>query len=256
MSKRSVEAIVVMAAGQGKRLRPITDTVPKSMVEVGGRPLLDRHLEVLASFGIPRIVVVVGWKKDSPKKLCAKRKSVKVVENPIFDKSGSGHSLALGLRELASEGVTGDVAFMDADLLYHPDLFEPLLAPPSTENALLVGHGSEDDQEAVKVRGKGGRVVELRKTKGQGGLEFLGESVGIARLTPDGRTTLLGWMAVREREQGPDYEWEHALEALAPQLELRAVKSPRLPWIEIDTADDLKRASKVLEEIQAAGGTR
>jgi len=52
---------MILAAGRGERLRPITDELPKALVEVGGRALIERHLEALASAGIRRVVINLGW---------------------------------------------------------------------------------------------------------------------------------------------------------------------------------------------------
>src|SRR5687767_4258650 len=116
-----VRAAVIMCAGQGKRLRPITDERPKSMVEVGGRPLLSRHIEHLAAWGIPEIVLVVGYRRDQIDKLAARGAPagtrLTVLANDDFEKSGSGYSLAIGLRDLRARGVKGDIELMDADLL-------------------------------------------------------------------------------------------------------------------------------------------
>ncbi len=54
-------AALVLAAGRGERLRPMTDTLPKPLVEVGGQTLLDRHLAALAAAGVTRAVVNLGW---------------------------------------------------------------------------------------------------------------------------------------------------------------------------------------------------
>jgi glucose-1-phosphate thymidylyltransferase len=55
---------VVLAAGKGTRLRPLTDDTPKAMVEVAGRPLLDHVFEQLLGLGISEFVVVVGYRKQ------------------------------------------------------------------------------------------------------------------------------------------------------------------------------------------------
>ena len=52
---------MILAAGRGERLRPITDSVPKALVEVGGRPLIEQHVERLVASGVKRIVINLGW---------------------------------------------------------------------------------------------------------------------------------------------------------------------------------------------------
>jgi choline kinase len=248
-----VRAAIIMCAGQGKRLRPITDERPKSMVEVGGRPLLARHIEHLAAWGVPEIVLVVGYRRDQIDRLAAKGApkgaNLTVLANDVFDTSGSGYSLAIGLRHLAAKGLAGDIELMDADLLYPRELLRPLLEPASVGSALLGGHGKEDDEEAVKVRGPAGKVRELRKKTRDRALAFQGESVGIGRLSPEGQKVVLEWMAERERTT-KDYEWEHALEGCAEKLDLGAIKAPNLPWTEIDTLEDLKKAEGMLAKVE------
>ncbi len=52
---------MILAAGRGERLRPLTDTVPKSLVEVRGQSLLERHLENVSEAGIRKVVINLGW---------------------------------------------------------------------------------------------------------------------------------------------------------------------------------------------------
>jgi choline kinase len=249
----SVRAAIIMCAGQGKRLRPLTNDRPKSMLEVGRKPLLARHIEHLAAWGVAEIVLVVGFRRGEIDALAARGAPQGVrltrIENEDYERSGSGYSLALGLRHLERERFAGDVEFMDADLLYPRALLRPLLEPPTTGNAILVGHGKEDDEEAVKVRGPEGRVLELAKKTKRKDLPFHGESVGIGRLSPEGRAALLTWMAEREKTTR-DYEWEHALEGRAVALDLRSIQAPDLPWTEIDTIEDLKKAEGLLPRVE------
>ena len=52
---------MILAAGRGERLRPVTDTTPKPLLQVRGRPLIERHVTALASAGIDRIVINLAW---------------------------------------------------------------------------------------------------------------------------------------------------------------------------------------------------
>ena len=55
---------MILAAGRGERLRPITDSMPKAMVEIGGTSLLEQHLRRLAAAGISNVVINLGWLGD------------------------------------------------------------------------------------------------------------------------------------------------------------------------------------------------
>jgi len=52
---------MILAAGRGERLRPLTDSIPKSLVEVHGEPLLERHLRALRAGGVDTVVINLGW---------------------------------------------------------------------------------------------------------------------------------------------------------------------------------------------------
>jgi len=52
---------MILAAGRGERLRPVTDSMPKSLVEINGQALLERHLRSLAKDGVETVVVNLGW---------------------------------------------------------------------------------------------------------------------------------------------------------------------------------------------------
>src|SRR5256885_4134555 len=52
---------MLLAAGRGERMRPLTDTCPKPLLQVQGRPLLQHHLQALAQAGVRRAVVNTGW---------------------------------------------------------------------------------------------------------------------------------------------------------------------------------------------------
>jgi MurNAc alpha-1-phosphate uridylyltransferase len=60
-ARRKPRAAMILAAGRGERMRPLTDTVPKPLLRIGGKPLIERHVERLAQAGIERIVINLAW---------------------------------------------------------------------------------------------------------------------------------------------------------------------------------------------------
>jgi len=52
---------MILAAGRGERMRPLTDSIPKPLLQVGGKPLLEYHLENLAAAGIREVVINTAW---------------------------------------------------------------------------------------------------------------------------------------------------------------------------------------------------
>ena len=61
MTARRPRAAMILAAGRGERMRPLTDTVPKPLLRIRGKPLIERHVERLAQAGIERVVINLAW---------------------------------------------------------------------------------------------------------------------------------------------------------------------------------------------------
>jgi len=84
---------LILAAGMGSRLSPISDNIPKALVPVNGKPILVQQLENLVDNGIHDIAVVVGYKGEAIRKLIRKRFDfVSVVENPNYAKTNNMYS--------------------------------------------------------------------------------------------------------------------------------------------------------------------
>lgn len=93
---------MILAAGRGERLRPITDRMPKALVEVGGRPLIEQHVERLVAAGVERIVINLGWlgEQIAERLGSGSRFGATIVYSPEFEQlldSGGGIRRALPL---------------------------------------------------------------------------------------------------------------------------------------------------------------
>jgi choline kinase len=96
---------IILAAGVGKRLKDLTDGLPKCLLKIGGRTILERQLEALAGLDV---VMVVGYKAEMIKKLYPK---LKYVYNPDFESTNTIHSLGLALNGKDALVLNGDVVF-------------------------------------------------------------------------------------------------------------------------------------------------
>jgi N-acetyl-alpha-D-muramate 1-phosphate uridylyltransferase len=112
---RPPRSAMVLAAGLGMRLRPVTETIPKPLVEVGGRTLLDHTIDRLVAVGVERVVVNVHYKADLVAAHLARRRQPQILvshEAELLD-TGGGVAQAMPLLDDAFFVVNSDVVWLD-----------------------------------------------------------------------------------------------------------------------------------------------
>ncbi len=93
-----VKKAIVLAAGEGSRLKPITDAIPKEMIRVGRKPAIEHVLEVLKAGGIEDVLIIVGWKKHALVDYLGsgKRLGLKIYFRMQEEPLGTAHAVSLG----------------------------------------------------------------------------------------------------------------------------------------------------------------
>jgi choline kinase len=240
---------IILAAGKGSRLNGTAGDKPKCLVEVGGLTLIERQLQWLEHAGIDDIVIVVGCAADRVQAHCGR--GVTYIENPRFAETNSLYSLWLA-RALLYEGFV----VLNCDVLFHPVLLTDLLTS-RYQDALLIAyrdaHQSPFGDEEMKVKVRGGRVVDMSKTMEPS--EADGENLGIVKFSPAGATLLVDIMD-RLVAAGDLRAWApRAFSEFARMRPLHAVGTRGLPWIEIDFPEDYRVAvQEVLPAIERLVG--
>lgn len=238
---------IILAAGVGQRLAPLTDRQPKCLLPVGGRSLLERMLDAVAAVTIAEAVIVVGHCQDQIRRVTRDRAgglSIRYLENPEYTRD-SIRSLWACRNELDD-----DVIVMDADVLF-PRAFLRRLVESREPSALLIDPGFTDTGEEVKVYAQATRVVALGKKVTPPPHDVVGEGVGFFKCAASHGPVLRQCMEEILGDHTSPHEYEDALDRLLRRVRVGWVDVGRLPWTEIDFAEDLRRAeAEVLPRIE------
>lgn len=230
---------IILAAGVGKRLMPLTGQTPKCLIEIGGKTLLERYLESLEESSITDVTFVLGHLKEL---ILSRLKEAedKFQFHYIMNKNYTRGSIT-SLWE-ARERLKDDVLIMDADVLFHPNLLKRLLNSPQ-KSCFLLEEDFTDSGEEMKLFVRGERVVAISKRNSLK-TPLVGEGVGFLKLAREHCPQLRNILEDFIREGKLDVEYEEALDRLLSHCEVGYERVDGLPWIEIDFEKDIERAEK------------
>lgn len=121
---------LILAAGTGSRLAPITDSVPKCMVPVNGITMIENAIDALVAAGIRKLVIGLGYKADVLRNYLAtnfddkrlKGMTIEFAENPVYDKTNNIYSLYLA-REFFERD---DTILLESDLFFDKKIIKQI----------------------------------------------------------------------------------------------------------------------------------
>ena len=115
-----VKRAIIMAAGTGSRMQPVTLITPKPMIRVNGVRMIDTVIDALHKNGIYEIYIVVGYLKEQFQVLEQEYEGVTLIENPYYDTCNNISSLYVAREHLS------DVIILDGDqVIFHPEILDP-----------------------------------------------------------------------------------------------------------------------------------
>lgn len=117
----------LLAAGTGSRLRPLTNSIPKCLTEINGRPILERLVSSLREQGFKRLVVVVGYLDERIRSFlddCSGDMVIDYVLNPLYRTTNNIYSLWL-----AGSAIREPFLLVESDLIFEPTLLKGLITP-------------------------------------------------------------------------------------------------------------------------------
>lgn len=251
-------AVVVLAAGRGRRLSGLGLTAPKWLLSVAGRPIADYQLEGVEAAAWPddRLLVVTGYQADAVDTWLARRGApvpAETVHNPRWRDLNNWHSLLVAVERLLDVDWHGAVMLLNSDLCARPAWFAAFLTAargqPAGAAALAVDLERPLTDEAMKVSGVGenGQTYCTRIGK-RDVADSIGEYVGMAAFAP-GDWRLLGPVlrAFLDRPEHAEEWYEAAFQRLIDSHRLfRAWPTPTTEWVEVDDPGDWQRANAMM----------
>ncbi len=245
---------IIIGAGRGSRLGHQTTDVPKTLVEVMGRPMLDWILEALASAGIGRqdVVFICGYAEQVVRE---RYPEFTFVRNEDWPNNNILLSL-LKARDHLSEGFVSTYA----DIVYEGAIVQKLVASPrsitlgcdTAWRRRYVDRSQHPETDAEKLRADGERVLELSRRIDSD--RASGEFIGVMKVDASGARTLLDGFdraeqrfAGREFREGRSFEKAYLIDLLQHLLEegVQMHKEDTAGgYMEIDTLEDLGLAER------------
>ena len=245
---------VIIGAGRGKRLGHETDEIPKTLVKVMGRPMLDWILEALAAGGFEPgdVVYICGYMEDA---IRSRYPQFTYVRNTNWESNNILLSL-LYARDLLGDGFVSTYS----DIVYEGAVVKKLVDSPldialgcDTEwrrRYAARSHHPEDDAE--KLRAEGSRILEISRHIPSE--QAQGEFIGVMKLSPAGVTEFVDAFDRLEREyagkafrEGRTFEKAYLIDQLQWMIEQGSEMhrvDTRGGYMEIDTLQDLSLAAQ------------
>lgn len=230
-----VERAIIMAAGMGNRMKPVTLSVPKPLISVNGERMIDTVIKALHKNGIFEIYVVVGYLKEQFKPLEKQYKGLTLVENPYFETCNNISSL-YAVRDKIQNAI-----ILDGDQIIYNDK----ILKPEFERSGYNAVWTDDETDEWLLDVEDGVVQSCSRTGGKGGWQLY----SISRWTKEDGKKLKKHLETQfEEKKNRQIYWDDvALFCYPDEYELGIRPMTYDDIVEIDGFDELVKIDKNYE---------
>jgi choline kinase len=237
---------IILSAGQGRRLLPLTAESPKCSLRINIQSILEWQIQELAKCGIHHVTVVVGFGAEKVEQILAGYVgpvSFQTIFNPFYSVADN-----LASCWVAREQMKGDFLLLNGDTLFESAILYRLLESPIRPITLVTDQKEHYDADDMKVTLDGSRLVRIGKTILPA--ESHGESIGMMAFRGDGASLFCEAIERTIRKPEALKMWYLSIiDELAQQEKISTVSIKGCRWAEIDCPDDLRDAQKLVEHL-------
>lgn len=237
---------LVLAAGQGTRLRPLTDNVPKCLIELNGVSLLERQVKALKQSGVRQVTVLAGYRANEIEK-----RGYNTIINPDYETTNMVQTLFCARELMTGES---DLIISYGDIVCEPRVIESLMKSTSPVSVVVDKNWREywevrmddplSDAETLKLDSNG-NIIELGK-KAKSFEEIQGQYIGLIKIRKEYLPKFVQEFDNMDRDSLYDgqtfqnmYMTSFVQHLINEGWQVTAVEVNN-GWLEVDTVEDLQ----------------
>lgn len=238
--------VIILTAGVGSRIRPLTNNKPKPLLEINGIPILKRMLDNVSSVGLKDVIIVTGYLEDQIKDFALNNfpnLNFSFITNDKYQETNTAYSLNLTKDLIGFD----DFIKFDADVVFELDVLKKLIDSPF-ETGLCIDKNIHLDKEEVKVITNDGDLV-LEVGKKIDPKKAKGESIGIEKIGKSAGKILFEKLEkILENKTNWNEYYDDSYTTLVNEgVRFGAIDITGLKWVEIDTHEDYEKANQIFK---------
>lgn len=246
MNTNTIKNAIILVAGMGTRLKPLTDTMPKCLTQVNGKTILNNTLDCLANKGIKRIILVTGYLHDKIQETIGNNyldMEIIYVQNKIYQYTNNMFSL-WKVQEFLEEGTI----LIEGDCFFEEDIIKTLIN--TNEKSYWAADKFANFKEGCMLTStEENKIIQIQiiKKSLDEYKENFYKSTGLLKITPELGKKFSKWLDIEVENKNVNIYYDLVLAKYIQEAQIYIHNIHGLKWMEIDDINDLQKAEEIFK---------